>query len=122
MEAMPKLLVGHGAVAEGAGAGDTAVADAPGRVAGVADRLADLTVSRWRRVAAERRITPAPIPVQWQRPCSQGRLPGSGLVTELHDGVYVPQGGGRLVVLGGAGAGKTSAMILLLLAVLDGRA
>jgi ABC-type arginine transport system ATPase subunit len=45
----------------------------------------------------------------------------AGVVTELHDKVYRLLAQGRLVLLGPAGAGKTAAMILLLLAALDFR-
>ena len=43
-------------------------------------------------------------------------------MTRLHDEVYARLPHGRLVLLGGPGAGKTGAMILLLLAGLDRRA
>jgi WD40 repeat protein len=46
---------------------------------------------------------------------------GSGVVTRLHDEVYARLPHGRLVLLGGPGSGKTSAMILLLLAALRRR-
>ena len=42
----------------------------------------------------------------------------SGLVTRLHDEVYARLHHGRLVLIGGPGAGKTGAMILLLLEAL----
>jgi predicted NACHT family NTPase len=45
----------------------------------------------------------------------------AGVVTRLHDDVYTRLPHGRLVLIGEAGAGKTSAMILLLLAALDHR-
>ncbi|MGH3622313.1 MAG: hypothetical protein ACRDQ5_11050 [Sciscionella sp.] len=44
-----------------------------------------------------------------------------GVVTQLHDEVYTQLPHGRLVLIGGPGAGKTGAMILLLLAALDYR-
>jgi hypothetical protein len=44
------------------------------------------------------------------------------VVTRLHDEVYARLPHGRLVLLGGPGAGKTAAMILLMLAALDRRA
>ena len=43
-------------------------------------------------------------------------------MTRLHDEVYARLPHGRLILLGGPGAGKTGAMILLLLAALDRRA
>ena len=51
-----------------------------------------------------------------------GELLGSGVVSRLHDEVYARLPRGRLVVLGGPGAGKTGTMILLVLAALDHRA
>ena len=46
---------------------------------------------------------------------------GSGVVTRLHDEMYARLPHGRLVLLGGPGAGKTAAMLLLMLAALDRR-
>lgn len=51
-----------------------------------------------------------------------GELLESGVVARLHDEVYARLAHGRLVLLGGPGAGKTGAMILLLLAGLEMRA
>jgi len=51
-----------------------------------------------------------------------GELLESGVVARLHIEVYARLPHGRLVLLGGPGAGKTGAMILLLLAGLDKRA
>jgi hypothetical protein len=122
---------------------------ASSQVAAAADRLAEVMADRWRREAAGRRIvTPAPATVRWRwagdvaaprpevtmRPArgtgppplpdlgSPGELLGSGVVIRLHDEVYARLPHGRLVLLGGPGAGKTGAMILLLLAALDCRA
>ena len=50
-----------------------------------------------------------------------GVLLDAGIVTRLHDDVYYKLAQGRLVLLGGPGAGKTGAMILLLLAALEYR-
>lgn len=50
-----------------------------------------------------------------------GVLLDAGIVTKLHAEVYGKLPHGRLVLLGGPGAGKTGAMILLLLAALDHR-
>jgi hypothetical protein len=120
------------------------------RVTAAADLLADQMAAMWRQEATQRRIiTPAPATVRWRwadddttaprfevamPPApgtgppvlpdlgAPGELLGSGAVTRLHDEVYAKLPYGRLVMLGGAGAGKTGAMILLLLAALDRRA
>ena len=122
----------------------------PVQVAAAADRLAEVMTSRWRLEAAGRRIvTPAPATVRWHWAADEvtalrlevttapapgtgppplpdlgrpGELLNSGVVTRLHDEVYARLPHGRLVMLGGPGAGKTGAMILLLLAALDRRA
>ena len=120
------------------------------QVAAAAERLAQVMADRWRREAAIRRITtPAPITVRWHwaaeavtaprrdvatppvpgagplplpAPAEQGELLDSGVVGRLHDELYARLPHGRLVVLGGPGAGKTGAMVLLLLAALEQRA
>ncbi|HEX3960429.1 MAG TPA: hypothetical protein VHZ03_27960 [Trebonia sp.] len=122
----------------------------PRQVAAAADRLADLMTAKWRQEATARRIiTPAPATVRWRwaaegvaapraevirvptpgtgpAPFADFEEPGelleSGVVARLHDEVYARLPHGRLVLLGGPGAGKTGAMILLLLAGLDKRA
>lgn len=114
-----------------------------------ADRLADVMAERWRREASRRRIvTPAPATVRWRWAADDlatsrvdmatlpvpgtgppplpdlgevGELLQSGVVTRLHDEVYARLPYGRLVLIGGPGAGKTGAMILLLLAALASR-
>ena len=119
------------------------------QVAAAADKLAESMAAFWRDEAARRRIvTPAPVTVHWRWaendlaaprsevavPPTPGSgpqpLPGleepgepleSGVVTRLHDELYARLPYGRLVVLGGPGAGKTGAMILLLLAALSSR-
>jgi hypothetical protein len=118
-------------------------------VCAAADRLADATADRWRSEAARRRIvTPAPATVRWRWAADRfavqrndvavppvpgtgpfplpdlskpGELLASGVVTRLHDEVYARLPHGRLVLLGGPGAGKTGAMILLMLAALARR-
>ena len=50
-----------------------------------------------------------------------GMLLDAGIVTQLHEKIYCKVPHGRLVLLGGPGAGKTGAMILLLLAALEHR-
>jgi hypothetical protein len=54
-------------------------------------------------------------------PDPPGVLLDAGIVTQLHEELYCKLPHGRLVLLGGPGAGKTSAMILLLLAALKHR-
>jgi len=120
-------------------------------VTAAADQLAQRMLETWRQEAKDRRIsTPAPIRVRWQwgpaevtpppaevltdpvagidppplpepNPDRPGVLLDAGVVTQLHDEVYRQLPHGRLVLLGGPGAGKTGAMILLLLAALEHR-
>jgi len=59
---------------------------------------------------------PAPLP-----DAVPGQVLSSGLVTRLHDRVYAKLQHGRLVITGPAGAGKTAAMILLMLEALERR-
>lgn len=121
----------------------------PTQVAGAANRLGEVMADRWRLEATRRRIvTPAPATVRWRWAAEEvtaprpevttppapgagppplpdlgapGELLESGVVTRLYDEVYARLPHGRLVMLGGPGAGKTGAMILLLLAALDRR-
>jgi hypothetical protein len=65
---------------------------------------------------------PGPLPSSADDPPGVGQVLNSGLVTRLHDEVYARLRHGRLVLIGGAGAGKTGAMILLLLEALRYRA
>jgi hypothetical protein len=125
-------------------------AGTPAQSAAAADHLAVATAARWRQEATRRRIvTPAPATIRWRWATGEttvprpevitppapgtgppplpgvnepGELLGSGVVTRLHDEVYTRLPHGRLIVLGEPGAGKTGAMILLLLAALDHRA
>jgi hypothetical protein len=67
---------------------------------------------------------PPPLPglsPQAHDPDPPGVLLQAGIVTQLHEDVYNKLPQGRLVLLGGPGAGKTGAMILLLLAALEHR-
>ncbi len=122
-----------------------------GQMAAAAGRLAESMLVTWRQEAKDRRIsTPAPARVRWQWGPTQVTLPPAelitapaagagprplpgpdsdmtgmlleaGVVTRLHEEVYARLPHGRLVLTGGPGAGKTGAMILLLLAALDHR-
>lgn len=119
------------------------------QAAAAADWLAEEIGPKWRLEAAQRRIvTPVPATIRWRwaaedltvprtelttppapgtgpLPLSDFETPGelleSGLVTRLCDEVYARLPHGRLVLLGAPGAGKTGAMLLLLLAALDRR-
>ncbi len=96
-----------------------------------ADHHAGPVTVRWRwsaeAVTASRPDVAAPPvpgagPLPLPDPAGQGELLGSGVVGRLHDELYARLPHGRLVVLGGPGAGKTGAMVLLLLAALERRA
>jgi hypothetical protein len=58
---------------------------------------------------------PGPLPSDGDDLSRTAEVLSSGLVTRLHDEVYARLGHGRLVLIGGPGAGKTGAMILLLM-------
>ena len=120
------------------------------QISEAADLLAKVTEREWRLQASKRRIrTPASVRVMWHRASDEltasraeviappapgtgppplpalegpGKLLDSGAVTKLFKEVYARLPHGRLVLIGGAGAGKTGAMILLLLDVLGWRA
>jgi NACHT domain-containing protein len=111
--------------------------------------LASETLRTWRGQAKDRRITtPSPASVRWawagkdiavpvtelhlDIPVapdiqmvgeSMGRVLTSGVVTQLREQLYQPlrKAGGRIIILGGAGAGKTAAMLLLLIEILKHR-
>jgi hypothetical protein len=112
----------------------------------LADSLAGAVQEQWSRAALERQLVqPEPIPVQWMRssrplagPVSAAvesrqfpPLPGLARVTpdQLRSGqlqdlyaVYGGLGSGRVVLVGGAGSGKSGAAILLVLDALRHRA
>jgi hypothetical protein len=100
--------------------------------------LARETLAYWREQAKTRRITtPTPASVSWRWAGPDVAPPPSELVgdesalallsdrvvsllrRDLYEALPVP---GRIVILGGPGAGKTTAMILLLIEVLAARA
>ena len=87
----------------------------------IATSLAEVRTAEVR--GAIPRPLPSPTPAQETPPAQDAGpvLLGSGVVSRLHDEVYGRLPHGRLVLLGAAGAGKTGAMILLLLAALHHR-
>ena len=145
-----RTATGGSARAEVSGATDDGgeraqVSGAPDGLAGAACWLAEATKHTWRRAADEREIdAPTSLRIIWKwatgfaapggdatMPAGQvtgralpqpGRLLGTGTVTRLHDKVYARLPHGGLVLLGGPGAGKTGAMIQLLLDALKHRA
>jgi hypothetical protein len=58
---------------------------------------------------------PSPLPSWEVGSWETGQVLNTGLVSRLHDEVYARLQHGRLVLIGGPGAGKTGAMILLLI-------
>ena len=142
------LLLALGAWWQRGRPGGTGRVSTAAQAAAAADRLADEMADRWRQEATRWRIvTPAPVSIRWRWVAEAAALPdvtivsapgvgppplpglaepgevlGAGVVTRLHDEVYARLPHGRLVLTGGPGAGKTGAMILLLLAALDWRA
>jgi hypothetical protein len=91
-------------------------------MAELADRLAQVTAARGRRELARRGIDVAGsglVRWAWEAGSARGRdTRFRGSAAALRDEVYGPLGGNRLVILGGAGAGKSTAMITLMLAAL----
>jgi hypothetical protein len=94
-----------------------------------ADRLAENMRAYWQEQATRRRIVPpAPTVAMCSRwalseahPAGKAKGLASDVVMRLHEEVYLQLPRRRLVIHGGPGAGKTAAMILLLLAALDHR-
>ena len=117
------------------------------QVEAAADLLAERILRTWSKQATARGIvTPAPVRVHWRWAAADysvtrdelNRSPNlsvdpaplrehdaevlaSGVVDRLHDEVYTRLRHGRLTLTGGPGAGKTGAMLLLLLAALRSR-
>jgi hypothetical protein len=79
----------------------------------------DVTLPRQELTAAPSLTTdPGPLPSSADDAAGAGQVLNSGVVTRLHDEVYARLHHGRLVLIGEPGAGKTGAMILLLLEAL----
>jgi hypothetical protein len=108
----------------------------------LADRFAEAVEGQWTREAGRRQLlAPEPIPVRWGKPSLPiagsaqaavttrrlNPLPGlpaitaaqltEGQISDLH-AIYGGLGSGRLVIAGTAGAGKSGAAVLLILAAL----
>src|SRR5215217_496081 len=64
---------------------------------------------------------PSPIPAGTAERSGTAPVLSSGVVTRLHEDLYTRLHHGRLVLMGGPGAGKTGAMILLLMEALRHR-
>jgi hypothetical protein len=113
-----------------------AAAVATGQATSALGYLAGETVRFWRVQAKDRRITtPSPAAVRWgwasaEVAVAAAELPArtqvltAGVVTRLREQLYnrLDADRGRIVLLGAAGAGKTAAMLLLLVDVLEHRA
>ena len=79
----------------------------------------DIALPRQELTAAPSLTTdPGPLPSRANDSAEAGQVLNSGVVTRLHDEVYARLHHGRLVLIGHPGAGKTGAMILLLLEAL----
>jgi hypothetical protein len=79
----------------------------------------DVALPRQELAAAPALATdPGPLPSGADDRPGAGQVLNSGLVNRLHDEVYARLHHGRLVLIGGPGAGKTGAMILLMLEAL----
>jgi hypothetical protein len=79
----------------------------------------DIALPRQELKAGPSLVTdPSPLPSRSDDSPRAGQVLNSGLVTRLHDEVYARLQHGRLALVGAPGAGKTGAMILLLLEAL----
>lgn len=98
-----------------------------------AQYLAEETLHYWRRQAKDRRITtPCPASVRWRWASSDIGVPVNslrspaltrGVVTELRQQLFdTSSAPPRIGILGPSGAGKTTAMVLLLIEILEHRA
>jgi hypothetical protein len=98
------------------------------------EHLADETLRHWRQEAKARLITtPSPASVRWRwgdgsvaisaDQSQPSAVPTDGVVTELRKRLYkrMASGKSRIVIIGEAGAGKTTAMLWLLIAILEHR-
>ncbi|HEY3262945.1 MAG TPA: hypothetical protein VGJ95_22195 [Pseudonocardiaceae bacterium] len=113
----------------------TAAPVATGPAQAASDYLARETLRYWRVQAKDRRITtPSPAAVRWGWASEAVAVPAwelqhgarvltAGVVTGLREQLYdrLESDRVRVVVLGGPGAGKTAAMLLLLIDVLEHR-
>jgi hypothetical protein len=104
----------------------------PQRLAAAADYLATESLHDWRAQAKARRVTtPVPAAVCWQLASgdvaalpsrAESEILTEGVITRLRAELYHRAGApDRVVLLGGAGAGKTTAMMLLLIDILQQR-
>jgi hypothetical protein len=110
--------------------GADAVIAADEQVRAAVEYLAVETLRYWEVQAKDRRITtPSPATVAWRWaghdvavPACGSQVLTAGVVTQLREQLYERlDEQARVVILGGPGAGKTAAMLLLLLDILKHR-